>query len=401
MAYTPDPTDITNPFDTVDASTAAAEFRALKGYISTLVGGGGFPGVNVFRKNAIIGGDFDTNPWQRGISFAGVANNSYIADRFKYIKNGTMIENAGKLADAPTFGISYKNRTMDVFAINCLQTTVTTAETPIAVADFNAIQHIIEGYNFKLLAQLPLVISFWHRHTKVGTYCVALQNSGQNQSYIAEYSQAASFVWEFESIAIPASPAAGAWNYTTGAGLSISFSKAIGTNFQTPANIWTVGNFLASANQVNSIDTIGNFFQIALVQLEVGSIPSKFEYRTLQEELLLCQRYYEKSFFPAQAPAQNIGTGTGEHTFPATRAGAAVEFSNTYPFKVNKRITNPTIVTYNPSAANAQVTDLIAGGCTATVVTASDRHFYIQCTGNAGTVVGNALVLHVTADAEL
>lgn len=35
MAYVPDPTDGTEPLDSVDASTAAAEFRALKTYIQT------------------------------------------------------------------------------------------------------------------------------------------------------------------------------------------------------------------------------------------------------------------------------------------------------------------------------------------------------------------------------
>jgi hypothetical protein len=37
MAYTPVPTDATQPVDTIDASTAAAEFRALKAYIAGLV----------------------------------------------------------------------------------------------------------------------------------------------------------------------------------------------------------------------------------------------------------------------------------------------------------------------------------------------------------------------------
>lgn len=39
MPYTPDPTDGAAPLITVDASTAAAEFRALKTYLQTLVTG--------------------------------------------------------------------------------------------------------------------------------------------------------------------------------------------------------------------------------------------------------------------------------------------------------------------------------------------------------------------------
>lgn len=39
MPYVPDPTNPANPLDIEDISTAAAEFRALKGYIQSLIGG--------------------------------------------------------------------------------------------------------------------------------------------------------------------------------------------------------------------------------------------------------------------------------------------------------------------------------------------------------------------------
>lgn len=44
MAYVPNPTDVTQPVESVLAQTAAAEFRALKAYIQTIVSGGG-PGA--------------------------------------------------------------------------------------------------------------------------------------------------------------------------------------------------------------------------------------------------------------------------------------------------------------------------------------------------------------------
>lgn len=40
MAYIPDPTDATQPVGTVFASTAAAEFRAIKAYLNSVVAGG-------------------------------------------------------------------------------------------------------------------------------------------------------------------------------------------------------------------------------------------------------------------------------------------------------------------------------------------------------------------------
>jgi hypothetical protein len=40
MAYTPNPTDATQPVGTVKASTAAAEFRAIKAYLNGIVAAG-------------------------------------------------------------------------------------------------------------------------------------------------------------------------------------------------------------------------------------------------------------------------------------------------------------------------------------------------------------------------
>lgn len=57
MAYTPNPTDPTQPLDSVAASTAAAEFRALKQYVQSIVSGGG---LGVLTPGMIA--DFPGNP---------------------------------------------------------------------------------------------------------------------------------------------------------------------------------------------------------------------------------------------------------------------------------------------------------------------------------------------------
>jgi hypothetical protein len=54
MAYTPDPTDVSQPTSDVKASTAAAEFRAIKDYIKTLVVGAITAGPGT-RQTALIG----------------------------------------------------------------------------------------------------------------------------------------------------------------------------------------------------------------------------------------------------------------------------------------------------------------------------------------------------------
>jgi hypothetical protein len=82
------------------------------------------------------------------------------------------------------------------------------------------------------------------------------------------------------------------------------FTLAAGTSYQTTANTWTAGNYLASANQVNALDSTANNFKIALVQLEAGSTATPFEHRPYGIELALCQRYYWKG-------AAGLGSGVG------------------------------------------------------------------------------------------
>lgn len=55
MPYTPDPLDVTNPLDTVDISTAAAEFRALKVYLQTIIAG--IPQVSKSADYTMVLGD--------------------------------------------------------------------------------------------------------------------------------------------------------------------------------------------------------------------------------------------------------------------------------------------------------------------------------------------------------
>src|SRR5258706_7034352 len=138
MPYIVDPTDPTQPTGDKGATQGDDELRALKAYIQTLAGLG--VGINFFRKNAIIGGDFDTNPWQRGINFVGIADTLFCADRWQYRKSGAVIEDISKVPDAPTVAQAGK------LYINALQMNITTADVAIAAGDFDYIVQVIEGH---------------------------------------------------------------------------------------------------------------------------------------------------------------------------------------------------------------------------------------------------------------
>ena len=350
-------------------------------------------------RNLIIGGNFDTNPWQRGTSLAGITGNTnvFLADRFKWLVNSDATVSYLKTADAPTVAEA------GIFTQNCLHIDVTTADATIGADQFGVVQYIMEGYDFAQIAQRSFTLSFWHKHTKTGTYCVGFGNSGADRSYVAEYTQAVSDTWEFTSITVSASPSAGTWLYTDGFGLAIYFSAACGSNRQTTAGSWQTGNFLATSNQVNALDNTANNFKLALVQVEAGTVATTFEVRSFQEEYQKCLRYFQKTFPVGTAPAQNAGR-PGAWEFFQNRAGAVATVSSPRLFIVPMRDI-PTVVTYNPSANNAQIRNLDTGadftGTGVDTTSDSEKGLGFAGTGDAGLAITNLCSVHATFSAEL
>jgi hypothetical protein len=296
-----------------------------------------FDGGALSFRNRIIGGDFTLNPWQRGTSFTAPASGAYTADRFVMGHTSTAVVNIVKAADAPTVAQA------GVFTQHCLHLDITTADTSIAAGDQFNIQQKLEGYNAALFGfgqagTRYVTLSFWVKSTKTGTFCVAFRNNAANRSYVAEYTVLASNTWEREVITIPVDTA-GTWTYDNSEGLSVVWTLASGSTYQTTAGTWQAGNFIASANQVNALDSTSNDFKIALVQLEAGPVATAFEARPFGVELALCQRYYEAG---TALVARNI-----------TAASSTIRSST--PFKVTKRAA-PTTVTVDFGAVDAFTT---------------------------------------------
>lgn len=168
--------------------------------------------------------------------------------------------------------------------------------------------------------------------------------------------------------------------------------------FTVPANCKNLIPMIFSHSDLAANDELN----LAEVGLYVGNEASDFEVQNVADSLARCQRYFSKTFATDTAPAQNIGASTGEHRVPATVAGAATNRLPSWYYPVTMR-TTPTLTSFNPSAANAQVRDeTSAADCSATTfVGSNDGSTMITCTANAGTAVGELLGVHITADAEL
>lgn len=352
--------------------------------------------VSFPSENLIIGGNFDTNPWQRGTTFAAAATATYSADRWLWTQVGAGVVTLQKTANAPTVAQA------NFFTQNCLEVLTTTADAAIAAGDLYAIGQRVEGYNFAQIAQRTFTISFWVRASVTGINCIYVRNSGVDRCYVSEYTINVANTWEYKTVTVTASPTAGTWDYTTGVGAEIGFCLIAGTNFHGTNNTWNAANNYCTVNQVNQMGTNANSFRVALVQVQGGSQANAFVPRTTQEELSLCQRYYAKSFAAGTAPAQAVGVNTGETLIAAVQAGATTE-RFLFPWPVRMRATPGTVVTYSPAVASAEARDeTAAANCTGTTVAdTSDRRVYINCTGAAGTAVANVIGLHWTASAEL
>lgn len=306
-----------------------------------------FAPLNLTGRNAIINGDF--NVWQRNTSFTSVADATYTADRWLYNKNGTMVHDISRSTDVPT--LAQAGRLFNYSMLVDCQT----VHSSIGAGNLAVVQQRIEGYNFAPLAQRIITVSFWVKSTKTGTFCVSLGNESPfDRSVVKEYTINASDTWEYKTLTFPASPSAGTWSYTSGIGLRLTFALAVGSTYQTTADAWQTGNFHATSNQVNACDNTANNFRLCGVQLEAGSVATAFEQRTFQQELALCQRYFEKSYEYA-TPIESI-TELGKVIW--ANQNAQTNWVTVY-FKVAKR-TTPTVTISNPVAAGASIRNYTA-----------------------------------------
>jgi hypothetical protein len=292
-----------------------------------------------------------------------------------------------------------------VYATHCLDVDVTTADASIAAGDVFALRHRLEGLNaasfgFGHSGTRSVTLSFWVKSTKTGTFCISLTNSASDRCYIAEYTVSVSNTWEKKTLTIPVDTT-GTWLYDTGIGLQVAFVLAAGATYQGVAG-WQGGSFAwATSNQVNALDSTANNFKIALVQLEAGSVATPFETRPYGTELALCQRYYEKSFPMATAPATNTASGSAVIVPQIAGASAGVRPACLL-FKVAKRAPPSTTTCYNPNAANNQMRNSTIGAdWSATSFSATENYIYTYGVSPAASASTNDCIFHWTADSEL
>ncbi len=93
-------------------------------------------------------------------------------------------------------------------------------------------------------------------------------------------------------------------------------------------------------------------FMYTGAKLEIGAETTDFELPRFQEELLACQRYYEKNFNYSTSPADGVAnTDSRDCLWPGV-CFATNNVTVTTPFKAQKRV-NPTVTFYRTSVGAA------------------------------------------------
>jgi hypothetical protein len=360
--------------------------------------GGVLAPISSVMRNRIINGAMTLN--QRG---ASNTSNGYALDRWVITAITGSKMTVAQSSDAPAG-----------FSNSMLITS--SAATSIGSGDYYDIGQRIEGFNssdlmFGTANAKTVTFSFWAKSSLTGTFGGSLQNQASNRSYPFTYTINSANTWEYETITITGDTA-GTWiGATNGTGMQVLFGLGIGSTYRNTANAWAGGYFFPTG-AVNLLATNAATLQITGCQLEVGTQATSFEYRQYQQELALCQRYFEKSYNQTVVPATANIAGNGGGIVLASLAGSTTGNTSfiplSIPFKVTKR-TAPTLVAYDfdgtANAVRVYPSDSKKTGVTAFANLGDTGAFQFMSFDNSSatslTAYTNAMMFNWTASAEL
>jgi hypothetical protein len=298
--------------------------------------------------NRIINGDMRIDQRNNGGSISLLSAAGYAVDRWNTVAFGGAAGgfSAQRVTDAPA-GFT-----------NSLRITTTTADASITAADNYQLLQSIEGFNtadlgFGTASASAVTLSFWVKSSITGTHSGSLINGPDNRSYVFTFTVSAANTWEQKTITIPGDTA-GTWNTDNSTGISVRFNLGGGSNFQGTPGSWLAASRYAATGAVQLVGTLNATFQLTGVQLEAGSVATPFERRDYGRELMLCQRYYQRT---------TVSIGVAGLTQTGAPTGAQCGTSVTFPVQMRAtptaQITNKTI--YNGADITASVNPAVDG----------------------------------------
>lgn len=331
------------------------------------------PRIDKIDKNYLINGNFDF--WQRTAAnqLLVTANRAYGADRWMIFPSIASANGAQMIrATSSNVGSTY----------DC---NIGAWATPLAKV---GMAQIIEKANMRSLLNKEVTFSVSAKVNSSTSVirCEILAWTGTSDA-VTSFTNAVPYTnWSTYTLAASfTSVASITSNITT------SYNKVVvsGTVPSNANNLICVVSYISGSDQI----------YLSQAQLIVGDIADpdfSAAGRTIGGELLLCQRYYEKSYTLEQSPATGDQYGAVRVTSNASALGEATAFQ----FKVTKRAI-PTVALYHPAsgAINTlyRVSDAAAIGGSSVGFTNQSGVRLITL----GSASNNLYDFHWTADAEL
>ena len=265
------------------------------------------------HRNKIINGGMNVSQRQTSSTNSSV----FVVDRFKaeVTQMDQLVQTLEQSSDSPDgFGKSIK-------------ITTTTPETSIASNEQFRIQTKLEGQDFQDLeyggsSAKTITISFYVKASVTGTFgFTVFRSESTNRVITAPYTISSADTWERKIITIPGDTAGAAITNDNAERFRLMWGLAAGSDYTTASASW--GNYssanLLGGHVTNTLVTTDNAtWQLAGVQLEVGSVATPFEHRSFADELTRCSRYLQIFHVPTSNSkrASNItatvhGAGNG------------------------------------------------------------------------------------------
>lgn len=320
------------------------------------------------RKNLLINSNF--NFWQRGTSIT-VANtvSTYLADRW-YVKNSLGTNGV----------ITYSQ----VAAVNSgsvfgAKVQITTAPTAAQTNGTELYQVLENSDSLQTIGQLlsagMLVKSFGN-----------VNQIGIQFAYATTEVKPTLFLGTETLVTVNSA------TFTS----ATAIAQAVNNS---PTNSGVVGiRIRITGVSTGNLYDLNNGFVVEQVMMNIGAsvAPYQMAGRNIQEELAMCQRYYEKSYNLTTAPGAAGPNPTSGGSFYNVDTASSVGTSS---FKIMKRVT-PTVVVYSSSTGTINTARSAMTSADIPVV-ANDITTY-GITRIAGTLVtGHVLTCNWTADAEI
>ena len=274
------------------------------------------PATPLSHRNIIHNGEFKIN--QAGNKTGKTSSEKQMAgDRWTFDTNiGTW--SGGTENDAPT-GSGFVSSGY----FNCTsQATTGSGGYCIVSQRFEGqdLQHIRKGTS----SAKPVTLSFWVKSPTTGTHICELYDGDNTRHCSQSYTISSANTWEYKSVTFPADTT-GPFDNNNQLSLYVQWWLGAGTTYTSGTLQTTWGSNTAANRAVGQVNVGGtahssnNYFQLTGVQLELGTVATPFEHRSVADELARCQRYFYRAVshhaYQGFLVVSNYSSGAARGTF--------------------------------------------------------------------------------------